>query len=661
MRRFITTTLAAVAAAAVLALPAAHAATTPTTTATPATTTAAATAADDPVPGKLLLMLDASGSMKAKDPSGLTKIEAAKKSLTSVVIALPDTAQVGLRVYGAKVDGKGKPTPAACADTELVQPVGPLDKTGLTTTISAIKALGETPIAHSLEEAMKDLGSDGKRNIVLVSDGEESCVPDPCPAVKKLTGAGIDLQIDTVGFGVNTTARTQLQCIADAGNGTYYDAKNADQLTTSLSKLSQRALRPFTVSGTPIKGAFETEGSGPELLPGQYVDTFGGQGRETPRSTGGFETTLNYRIKRTVAGSTPRISVTARPPGVDASVALEGWRLSVRTDSGRECVSSSELARSENRNRQIVSASAALTPKDPTGQSTSTDECMTEMTLLLTAVRSGSGGEVPAEIRYIEEPPVTNLDSLPAAVQKVDPKATSPATGTATTVVGGASFSDSQRLAPGTYVTSIVPGEETFFRVPIDWGQNAVVSVDGPNEKSWYDRGLREMLHVFGHVYSPDRVKVDTWTGGDSLWIWDAENTTKSMVNVVPSVNYRNRWSKQADGFSMAGDYYVSVGMTTEHGGKALSGVSVPIRFSVAVSGTPSGEPAYAGAAPTTSASPSATADSSSSAASDTTAADSRRDDTGSGPLLWVGLGAVALLGAASAAYTIVRTRRVRN
>ena len=66
---------------------------------------AAATAADEPVPGRLLLLLDASGSMKAKDPSGLTKIEAAKKALTGVVGALPDTAQVGLRVYGATVDG----------------------------------------------------------------------------------------------------------------------------------------------------------------------------------------------------------------------------------------------------------------------------------------------------------------------------------------------------------------------------------------------------------------------------------------------------------------------------------------------------------------------------------------------------------------------------
>ena len=175
---------------------------------------AATTSVDEPVPGKLLLMLDASGSMKAQDPSGLTKINAAKKALTGLVDALPDTAQVGLRVYGATVDGKGKPTAAACADTQLIHPIEALDKPTLTSTIKDIKALGETPIAHSLEEALNDLGTEGKRNIVLVSDGEESCVPDPCPTIKKLTTAGVDLQIDTVGFGVNAKARTQLQCLS---------------------------------------------------------------------------------------------------------------------------------------------------------------------------------------------------------------------------------------------------------------------------------------------------------------------------------------------------------------------------------------------------------------------------------------------------------------
>ena len=51
---------------------------------------------------KILLVLDASGSMKGDDPSGTTKLKAAKKALTTAISALPDDAQVGL------VDGDGR-------------------------------------------------------------------------------------------------------------------------------------------------------------------------------------------------------------------------------------------------------------------------------------------------------------------------------------------------------------------------------------------------------------------------------------------------------------------------------------------------------------------------------------------------------------------------
>ena len=59
----------------------------------------------DDAPPKILLMLDASGSMKDPDPSGGSKMDAAKKALTHSLDAIPANAQVGLRVYGADNDG----------------------------------------------------------------------------------------------------------------------------------------------------------------------------------------------------------------------------------------------------------------------------------------------------------------------------------------------------------------------------------------------------------------------------------------------------------------------------------------------------------------------------------------------------------------------------
>ena len=154
-----------------------------------------------------MLVLDASGSMKDADPSGVSKMEAAKSALINSLDAIPENTEVGLRVYGAGNDGNG--APGACTDSQNVHPVGPLDKNALTQRIQAFQPRGDTPIAYSLGEVAKDLGDQGKRHIILVSDGEETCDPDPCATVKKIAEQGIDLQIHTVGFGVDDTLKGQ--------------------------------------------------------------------------------------------------------------------------------------------------------------------------------------------------------------------------------------------------------------------------------------------------------------------------------------------------------------------------------------------------------------------------------------------------------------------
>ena len=76
----------------------------------------------------MILVVDASKSMKADDGTGRPKMAAAKAALNTLVDELPDDAKVGLRVYGSEVSGTGKA--AGCADTKLVSPVAPLDRTG---------------------------------------------------------------------------------------------------------------------------------------------------------------------------------------------------------------------------------------------------------------------------------------------------------------------------------------------------------------------------------------------------------------------------------------------------------------------------------------------------------------------------------------------------
>lgn len=255
----------------------------------------------------ILLILDASGSMNRKDPSGETRLEAAKKALNNTIDSLPPNVDVGLRVYGATVKDKNDADPSkqACQDSQLIHPIEELDRAKLKEAVNGFKAVGQTPISHALVEGAKDLGDEGNRHIILVSDGEENCVPDPCKEVEAIAGSGITLRIDAVGFAVNDKARNQLSCIADLTDGSYYDAKDADQLDSTLRRLSARAARPFSVQGEPVKGARD-EASAPVLTAGHYQDKIIGSNQ------GDVE--VFYKVKRQVPGSSVHVNVMARAP-----------------------------------------------------------------------------------------------------------------------------------------------------------------------------------------------------------------------------------------------------------------------------------------------------------------------------------------------------------
>jgi hypothetical protein len=179
----------------------------------------------------ILLIMDASGSMNAKLPNGETRMAVAQRAVKGVASFIPAEAQLSLRLYGAQSPKDEK----NCQDTNLAVPFGPAGSSGaaITATVDAALAQGYTPIAYSLEQAANDFAADAKeRVIVLVSDGKETCEGDPLVAAKALAGRGIT--VHTVGFIVDTAARGQLQAIAKATGGTYFDAPVGPELPETL-------------------------------------------------------------------------------------------------------------------------------------------------------------------------------------------------------------------------------------------------------------------------------------------------------------------------------------------------------------------------------------------------------------------------------------------
>ncbi|MEV5311459.1 VWA domain-containing protein [Streptomyces sp. NPDC052610] len=233
----------------------------------PSTALADETTAGKP---KVNLLLDVSGSMRARDIDGQSRMAAAKQAFNEVLDATPEDVRLGIRTLGANYPGDDRKK--GCRDTAQLYPVGPLDRTEAKTAVATLVPTGWTPIGPALLKAADDLdGGTGSKRIVLISDGEDTCAPlDPCEVAREIAAKGIGLTIDTLGLVPNTKMRQQLSCIAEATGGTYTSVEHTDDLADRVNQLVDRAADPVV---TPVvtQGGSECA-KAPTLESGLYTD-----------------------------------------------------------------------------------------------------------------------------------------------------------------------------------------------------------------------------------------------------------------------------------------------------------------------------------------------------------------------------------------------------
>ncbi len=204
-------------------------------------------------PNNILFILDASGSMWGR-MGDVPKIEIAKGVLSTLVTDLPAETQVGLATYGHRVK-------EACDDLELLAPVGGTDPNGIQARLQGITPLGKTPIAASLAESAVWLQDrrEENNNVVLISDGLETCGGDPCQAAQKLAAVGVSTRVYVVGFDLSAEEHAQLKCISDLGKGQYFQASTASDLKLALAEIeqvAQAAPEPAPVKQVAAQGAY---------------------------------------------------------------------------------------------------------------------------------------------------------------------------------------------------------------------------------------------------------------------------------------------------------------------------------------------------------------------------------------------------------------------
>lgn len=591
----------------------------------PSSADEAVTATSD---GRLVLLLDASGSMKETSAGSTTKIEAAKAALGDVVERLPDDAQVGVRVFGATVENRGDA--GACTDTQNVVPVGPLDKQAVIDAVDEYKPYGETPIGNALKGAAQDLGSTGKRTIVLLSDGEPTCDPDPCKVAKELRKSGIDLTVNVVGLNVGGKARSALQCIADAGGGTYYGVDQPDELASSLVTVAVRALREFQITGDPVSGGATPE-TALELEPGQYADT-----------VPGGESDRYYTIDKPEGGSVS-VAAIARPSY--RAIDVDTLEVELTTPDGQACDRDSHLRQNVLQMRDVMTAGTVFMPQQP---GLSSEECAAA-TQLVARVGTDFEKSEPIGLVVRSAGAVENYAALPEAVTDDELRALaespfSEPSGEPSPVAGGTSFADAPSLAPGLHVDSVRPGEQLLYKIPAGWGQRvrvrATIDADAMAADQLGASGLvveSTMFTALLHHLDRTGSKGGGLYNGDEPMTMTVEPAPLRVRNVESTTSAIRRQS-------LAGDQYLSVTMGGSLGTDA-NRFAPRITIAVVVDGEETDAPAYAGTkepAPVEA------------------EADAKKEtDEGATPWLPIGLGALAVL-IGVGAIVAVRRRSTR-
>ncbi|WP_194818640.1 VWA domain-containing protein [Nocardia sp. XZ_19_385] len=529
-----------------------------------------------------MLVLDASGSMLAADPSGGTKMDAAKTAVRNFVTAAPTASKVGLTVYGTGTGSSDAEKAAGCKDVTTLRAPETIDKAALTTAVDGIVPSGFTPIGASLRKAAESLPKEGRSSIVLVSDGLDTCSPpDPCEVAKELGKQGHQIVMHAIGFGVDDASRAQLSCIAQSTGGTYTDAADGSTLEQVLPRVSATALRNYAPAGTRVQGT-ERYRDAPVVTPGQYLDVLGQKSKR-------------YYAVDIPEGSTAYFSGTVSFPRRTSGSASSNNRLDMRVygRDGDDChVYEHELQTRSSDGVALTVGQMFTKAAEPKTGSPSTDRCRGGgryyFTLEWAHVGENSPEKLTLEMNVGLESPVSDAGPPPAATIPVE--FTTPA-GPVQPVVGGGSFNVATTLdGSGLYSDTMQRGEFVFYKVKLEWGQGLAYRVHfGATDV----RGSGYTSNISTTLYTPFRTEID-----DDTTVYASRDqvlpTNDPAIATIP-IRYQNR---DADVVklreqSVPGWYYIAVKLSPGVELEKARGVPVPIELEVSVVGSPESGPTY--------------------------------------------------------------------
>lgn len=189
-----------------------------------------------------LLILDSSGSMN-QTLDGEKKLDIMKAAVGSLIAKKSPDTELGALVYGQAGSNSEADKALSCATIDELAPFA----STVNIDVTSLVANGWTPIAKALERAQTILADypDHDNEVLLVSDGEETCGGDPVAVAKMLCAAGV--RVDVIGLDVSGTAAEELKEVSRAGCGAYASVTNGEQFSALVQGQDLRVVAPGAI------------------------------------------------------------------------------------------------------------------------------------------------------------------------------------------------------------------------------------------------------------------------------------------------------------------------------------------------------------------------------------------------------------------------------
>ncbi len=189
-----------------------------------------------------ILVFDASGSMWGQLKDGRSKIEVAKDVIGDYLQKRNQSIPLGIVAYGHSRKGD-------CSDIEVLAAVKQQNHKQLVNKLNKIIPKGKTPLTDALELAVKQIPKTAEEaDIILITDGLETCGKDPCALAQKIADEGINIRAHVVGFGLTEKEVNGLSCIPKKTGGYLLRPQTGKELSDALRAVEKKAVEPSEIS-----------------------------------------------------------------------------------------------------------------------------------------------------------------------------------------------------------------------------------------------------------------------------------------------------------------------------------------------------------------------------------------------------------------------------